>query len=462
MKSRLAAVLVVTLFFAFIFPACMGDDESDENGNVEGTTSPIDGVTCREGEAHCSVTGTITDNFTFTADKQWLLKGGVFIGDDVNETILTIEAGTTVFGESATQGMLVVRRNSKIIAEGTKDAPIVFTSSKNVGERARGDWGGLIINGNAPVNSCGDDYEGDFCEAFGEGGTGWYGGTDPADNSGTLKYVRVEFAGHIISPDNELNGIAFQGVGSGTTVEYVQVHMNKDDGIEMFGGNVNIKYALVTGVADDCFDWTDGWQGNAQFIILQQAEGAGDQGIEADNNGEDNAATPRSNPSLANFTIIGSPDSDKSDIGILLREGTGAHISNFIVDGFNDACFDIDHGETYDNIDSAEGIDIDNTILNCASNFKKDDEDFDEDEVDDPDPIDIETWFSEQGNLLADAELVNPFDFASPDYGTPASSVAAGIGSVDFGGFFEAVDYAGAIEPDGEDWTAGWTTHDEN
>ena len=131
--------------------------------------------------------------------------------------------------------MLVVRRNAQIMAEGTVEEPIIFTSSKEPGSRARGDWGGLIINGNAPINSCSDNTE-EFCEAFGEGGTGFYGGNDPSDDSGVLKYVRVEFAGTLVSPENELNGIAFQGVGSGTEIDYIQVHMNADDGIEFFGG----------------------------------------------------------------------------------------------------------------------------------------------------------------------------------------------------------------------------------
>ena len=153
----------------------------------------------------CVLSGTITDNLTLTADKQYLLRGGVFIGDDESETILTIEPGVTVYGESSTDGMLVVRRHSKLNAIGTPEAPIVMTSSKAVGSRARGDWGGLIINGLAPINSCGDDAE-VACEAYGEGGTGWYGGDNATDSSGHISYLRVEFAGTLVSPDNELNG----------------------------------------------------------------------------------------------------------------------------------------------------------------------------------------------------------------------------------------------------------------
>ena len=147
------------------------------------------------------------------------------------------------------------------MADGTPDAPIIMSSDAAIGSRARGQWGGLIINGSAPTNQG---------VTFGEGDTGAFGGNNPSDSSGTLRYVRLEFAGIEFSPDNELNGIAFQGVGSGTIVDHVQVHMNQDDGIEMFGGTVNLKYVLVTGARDDSFDWTDGWTGKGQFWVAQQ------------------------------------------------------------------------------------------------------------------------------------------------------------------------------------------------
>ena len=116
----------------------------------------------------CVLSGTIIEDMTLTSDVAWLLRGGVFVGDDTNETVLTIEPGTVIYGETSTDGMLVVRRGSKLMAEGTAEAPIVFTSSKAPGSRARGDWGGLILNGRAPINACADT-EGAICEAYGEG-----------------------------------------------------------------------------------------------------------------------------------------------------------------------------------------------------------------------------------------------------------------------------------------------------
>src|SRR5687768_12819903 len=206
------------------------------------------------------VTGSITGSENWTSNNYYVLRGAVFVEDGAT---LNIAAGTRVIGESGSVGTLIVKRGGRLNAIGTRTEPIVFTSDQPVGSRARGDWGGLIINGRAPVNIPGG-------EGVGEADTGVYGGNDPNDNSGSLRYVRVEFAGVEFSPDNELNGIAFQGVGRGTTVDHIQIHMNRDDGLEWFGGTVDIKYAVVSNAADDSFDWTQGWTGRAQFIAIHQ------------------------------------------------------------------------------------------------------------------------------------------------------------------------------------------------
>jgi hypothetical protein len=442
---------IATLSALALLAACSGGGDGDTktvtNTVTNTQTNTVTNTITNDGEVDCTgsvcvLSGTLTDDLTLTADTEWLLRGGVFIGDDVNATTLTIEPGTKIYGESSTDGMLVVRRSSRIVADGTADAPIVFSSSKLEGERARGDWGGLIINGRAPINSCDEGGTGP-CEAFGEGGTGFYGGDDPNDDSGVLRYVRVEFAGTLISPDNELNGIAFQGVGAGTVIDHVQVHMNADDGVEFFGGTANAKHILVTGVGDDSLDWTDGWTGNIQFAVLQQYDDAGDQGIEADNNGEVNTATPKSNPTLSNVTVIGSPASATSDIGILLREGTAASLHNIVVMGFNEACLDIDSDESWNEAASG-GLTIANSLVDCSTPYLEDD----------GEPGLVADWFlADTSNGEGSAGLADPYNLTSPDF--TGSNVAGAVVPAD--SFFDQVDFIGGVDPS-DDWTAGWTT----
>jgi len=417
--------------------------ETDETDPVDDT---LDGPFECEGDV-CTLSGTITEDVTLTADKMWLIRGGVYIGDDDAQTVLTIEPGTTLYGESSTDGMLVITRGSKIVADGTSDAPIVMTSSKAPGDRARGDWGGLIINGRAPINSCAEGTA--DCEAYGEGGTGWYGGRDVSDDSGVLRYVRVEFAGTLVSPDNELNGIAFQGVGSGTTVDYIQVHMNADDGVEFFGGTVSVRHVLVTGVGDDLMDWTDGWQGNGQFIVLQQYEDAGDNGIEADNNGEANDASPRSMPTLSHVTVLGQPESSNSDFGVLLREGTGASIHNAVVTGWNEACLNVDHDATVAQIGT--GLDITHSVLDCTTALVS------ETGLTETTAM----WDAGESNVIGNPWKDDPYSVGNTDYRPASDGPAASGAMTPADSWFEDVAWRGGVDPT-MDWTAGWTLHDRN
>ncbi len=398
--------------------------------------------------------GTITQDMTLTSNNTYLLRGGVFVGDDVNETILEIEPGTVIYGEAATYGMLVIRRGSKIIADGTANAPIVFTSDQV--NPSRSDWGGLIINGRAHLNVPGG-------EAFGEGSTGLYGGganPDDSDDSGILRYVRVEYAGREISPDNELNGIAFQGVGNGTVVEYCQVHMNKDDAFEWFGGSVNAKYLYATGNADDTFDWTEGWNGKGQFFICQQYEDDCDQGIEADNNAENNDATPRAHPTLYNLTLIGAwnQDNGESDIGMLLREGTAGNIYNAIVYNFGEAALDIDHLATFENAWDFGNSELNGELTVDYSLFYGNHAETTLDS--DGGPFNEEDFMHtlNANNLFVDPLLGNPTTQLNPNYTPQAGSPVIGAGvAAPNDGFFSQVDYIGAMGPD-ENWLFGWTT----
>ena len=273
------------------------------------------------------VTRQVTGSETWTNGNYYLLRGAVFVRQGAT---LTIQAGTRVIGEAGSRGTLVVERGGRLNAIGTREQPIVFTSDQPIGFRGRGDWGGLILNGRAPVNLKGGI-------GTGEGDTGVYGGTDPNDNSGVLRFVRVEFSGVEFSPDNELNGIAFQGVGRGTSVDFVQAHMSRDDAMEWFGGTVDGKHLVPSNAADDAFDWTFGYSGRAQFVAITQRGDDADNGIEADDSEFDNNALPRSNPQLYNFTICGDPDRNEggeSTRAAIFRRGTAFTFRNFLVTGF--------------------------------------------------------------------------------------------------------------------------------
>ena len=273
--------------------------------------------------------GEITENTTLGAGPNYLLRGAVFVREGAT---LTLNAGVTIFGEQATLGTLIVDRGARIVVRGTKNRPVVMTSDQEIGQRARGDWGGLIINGRAPLNVPGG-------EAEGEGDTGTYGGTRPNDDSGSIKYLQIAFAGIEFSPDNELNCLALQGVGRGTVLQYIQCHMNKDDGFEFFGGTALLKYAVASAIGDDSFDATDGWTGAGQYWIAYQFGDDADQGFEIDNNGENNNLTPKTSPTVSHFTLIGDNSGvygTESDIGMLIREGAAGTWQNGLVMHFND------------------------------------------------------------------------------------------------------------------------------
>jgi len=400
------------------------------------------------------VTGSVSAVEQWTSNNYYLLRGAVFIPDGAT---LNIDAGTVIIGESGSVGTLIVSQGGRLNAIGTRERPIVFTSDQLVGFRARGDWGGLIINGRAPIN-----LEGGF--GAGEGDTGIYGGSDPNDNSGSLRYVRVEFAGVEFSPDNELNGIAFQGVGRGGSYEYLQVHMNRDDAFEWFGGTADIKHAIASNAADDSFDWTFGWSGRAQFVAIHQRGDDADNGIEADNNEFNNGALPRSNPLLYNFTMCGDPDRNEGGEGpraINFRRGTAFTFRNFLITGFKSVGIQIentntattgqiDNGTTQLGNGVVWGIGIVGGAAGTALHSSV-------------------TPYVNSGrfpNVRANVDgglSANCFRHDNPDFRPTSVATLAGgqlapaIPPND--GFFEAVTYIGAVSPDGDDWTTGWTSY---
>ena len=388
----------------------------------------------------CALKGVYkSSKLLLTADKVWVLQGGVFIGNDNKEnSTLTIEPGTKIVGATGAD-FLVIQRGSKIFAEGTSKSPIVFTSI-NSGVTDRGQWGGLIINGNAPINVPGGEKKG---EGVGALGTGFYGGKNPADNSGVLKYVVVEYAGFEISPDNELNGIAFQGVGNGTIVDYIQVHKNADDGVEFFGGTVDVKHVLLTGNKDDSMDWTEGWTGRAQFVIVDQFEDKANNGIEADSSKIINAA-PRSNPILSNMTFVGTMGAAaKGGSALLLRRGTGAEILNSVFTNFKNGCVDIDDDQTYE----ANAIVFEGNFVDCDVNF-----------VAEPGEKGLaqDIYFEAGLNFEGVDPMLKGY---APQAGSPTTQ---NYDVTPLDPWFSSVDYAGAVKNQNDNWYKGWTNLTRN
>ncbi len=292
-------------------------------------------ISCPGGTA--TISSNVTTNQIWPSTCTILLDGTIFVEPNV---VLTIQPGTVVKGKknptNPPPSALVFRRDSKINAKGTAGSPIVFTSDQPAGARAAGDWGGLAINGRATINCPGG-------ECLAEGLTSVpFGGSEPNDSSGILQYARIEFAGRILSTDNELNVLTMNGVGRGTTIDHVQAHIGLDDGLEWFGGTVNTKYMVSTGAADDQIDWQLGTSGAAQFVFAAQYGGnldsAGSHGIEADNNENGFDLTPRSDPAFCNMTLIGCKGQGGNctvdSSGALLRRGTAGQVWKTIVTNF--------------------------------------------------------------------------------------------------------------------------------
>jgi hypothetical protein len=345
---------LVTLGLVMVAMSCSSCKEDPIEPNTQ--TYTITDVTIG-GESYKKLEGIVNDDLTLDLSDNWLLSGGVFVDED---TRLTINQGGTVYADTEVTTFLSVKQGGYVFIQGESNNPIVFTPLTD--NPTYGDWGGIIINGYATINT--------GLTAEGEGGTGIYGGDDDHDNSGILRYVRVEYAGKVLGTDNELNGFSFNGVGDGTTVEYIQAYKGSDDGIEFFGGTVNVRYAVSTHNQDDSFDWTHGWRGKGQYWLVQQGPDGGDRGIEADNNGDDNVLEPYSNPTLANLTLIGVNDGDSLNTGIRLREGTKGQIFNVYVTGFPKYGIRVSDEVTLQNVENGELFVANSLVENNGTDFK--------------------------------------------------------------------------------------------
>ena len=347
---------------AFIFTSVDKGGLTSSDASVVITTAAIPNKPIVE------VTGVITANTTWTADKIYKLKGFVRVGNDPTVTdvpaknsgpTLTIQPGTVIYGEKATKGTLIIQRGAKIIAEGTATSPIVFTSESAVGTKEPGDWGGLVICGRASNNQPGGvfELEGGY-KAFSGGGTS----PDNADNSGSLKYVRIEYAGVPVNPNQEVNSLTLGAVGSETKIEYVMCTYGLDDSFEWFGGTVNAKYLIAYKGLDDDFDVDFGFSGFVQFGLgvrgATLADQSGSNGFEVDNNGQGSDAVPFTSGTFSNMTIIGPKATRETPISLQfqsaaqLRRNNKLKIHNSFFTGYPNGIF----------IDGA------NTAANAAAN----------------------------------------------------------------------------------------------
>lgn len=448
-----------------------GQTSSGTSGQTSGGTSGTSGGTSGTSGGPLvteELTGDITASKTLTADKKYLLKGLVQVKPGAT---LTIAKGTTIMGDNASKAILLVQAGAKIIAEGTADEPIVFTSQANEGSRKPGDWGGLVILGNAPVNQPGGkgSVEG-ILKTVGAGTE--YGGTNADDNSGVLKYVRVEYAGIILSQDNEVNGITFAGVGRGTVVDYVQVRQSLDDCFEWFGGTVNAKHLVCQGNQDDGFDMDNGFQGKLQFIVLQQdpVHVGEDNGFEIDNDANGSANQPLTAPTIYNASLFGkNADVDNLQYGMLIRRNARGSYNNILVNGF-DASLDIRDVSTATGVTAPAvgepALTIRSThFANAKGPAVVDNISFLETGAAAPDKdndgaFDEIQWFKIAGNKNAwnDPGISAGFNRTAPVFG-PGVSLTANATTPPADGFFDAAaTYIGAFKDATDNWatTGKW------
>ncbi len=399
--ATMALIAGVSLFAT----SCSSDEDPVNN--------PGDG-----GEDTYVLDSDITENVTLETGKTYTLNGGVHVKSGAT---LTIQPGVTIVAQhDETVDYILIEQGAKIDAQGTAAQPIVMTSEK----KEAGAWGGLHICGYAHTNNG---------SGKSEIGNAPYGGNNDADNSGTLKYIRLEYTGYAFDEEHEANGVSFYGVGNGTTVEHLQAYQGSDDGFEFFGGSVNVKYMVVTSCSDDSFDWTEGWNGKAQFLVAYQ-EGESSLGyacdclMECDNNGTNNAATPVAHPTIANATLIGNGGDAQ---GVRLRAGTQVELYNTIITG---------KGKPL----TVETNETENALKDGTSKLE---------------------YVAISGELSSKQGIYTNADFAQAAgnlTNQEFSWTGKYVGTLDRGkdlsadSFFTKTDYKGAVKS-GDDWTSGWT-----
>lgn len=451
---------------------------------TQGTYSTPIQVSTGEGPKVAIVDEDITADRTFFGDSTYILTGFIHV---TNGATLTIQPGTTILGDYEVVGSsLFVLRGSKIEANGTAEAPIVFTSERPAGQRLSGDWGGLILVGDGIINRTGPIIlEGSGTNTNNNYPVDYAGGDNNADDSGTLRYVRIEFAGYGPLEAAELNGLTLAAVGSGTTIEYVQVLRGLDDSFEWFGGAVDAKYLVSYESGDDHFDMSEGYVGRVQYAIAFQSEvptqrpGAGNasgdpQSVENDGCAGAScplgfASTPFTQPLLANFTLVGPADgvftAGSGGYGMVLRRGTAGFYVNGLVARFEKAAYSLRDGETANRV--ADGSLILSHIVDAevGAQFHAGQS---------GGTFDPGTFSLTASALTAAANFLalpaNPAAAGDFDW-TPAAASEANAGGMNpftgailtkAGAAVTATSYRGAVDPAGPKWWQNWTNYVDN
>jgi hypothetical protein len=413
---------------------------------------------CRGGSAGKSkveVTQSINVSTTWTADNDYLLKDVIYVAPGATLTILS---GTTIYGEQASS--LVVRPGGRIDARGTKAEPVVFTSAKPVGQRAPADWGGVALLGRASVNLPDPVFE-----AIEDTALGAFGGTDDTHPCGVMQFTRIEYAGYAINSTDEYNGLTLAGCGSETLIDHVQIHMSGDDGIQILGGTANLKHIVMTSITKDGLDWELGWRGKAQFVVVQQGDDD-ENAFESVNNDDFPDASPRSEPTIYNFTLIGSGANGGNQRAIYMEAGAGGHFFNGIVMGQSLEALDIVSPETALLLQSGT-LEFQHTLFFDAGAtgthfFPLDTEEVGEE--DDDGGFDENQWLRklDYNNALGvDPQLGAPFDRQNPGW-VPPVGVLDGLAKRPPVDMDQSGDYLGAFQPGAAPWSDGWTAFPEN
>lgn len=468
MKKVLLALVAVS----FIFPACVKVEIDDSTNNNGGSGPGGCSSGTKEEQIICSkvITGQITENVSLPKGK-YTLKGYVYV---TNRATLTFAAGSVIVGDTINKGALIIERNSRLMAEGTSSEPIVFTSGRKPGSRTPGDWGGIILLGNAPTNHA-------TTPTIEGGVNAQYGGSILADNSGSLKYVRIEFAGIAADPGSEINGLTCGGVGSGTVLENIQVSFGNDDAYEFFGGTVNAKNIIAFATADDDFDFDNGYVGRIQFAVSCRKPdfvdgGDAGNGVECDNNAGETLATPRTRPQLSNFTIIGPNSATAAanhNYSLRWRRNTQFVFRNSIIMGHPDAGFSVEGTTTnpapVDPVATYATIgdyyvknlsEFKNNLVHAGSNPYR------SNQSSVATAAQIQAKAESEGCItytdINAIQLENPFYSTSPNFlpkaGSPALTGADFTGMTVAANAFTSTTYRGAFGT--TNWAAGWTNFD--